>query len=576
MNSDAKVLRFGAFKQSVKGTDDLKTESGQSFMMRRLKAILVLALFGLASGCTRVSSEPAKLVVDLGNAKFTDASKVLIHVVVNISGPGISPSINQIFSGNDQQPAPATVSIEVPTGKSRLIQIMGVYVSTQTGTMHFVYGDKTENLNPGLNNIEMSVTSYGASSVLGRITGRYLRADGSAPTGRVAWKFAPTNGSPPMTIEYEEMFAGYFSFMAFEGVNMSYELVADGESIFTNVNLSSAAFAPSSERVHVDIGNYYDEYFNGGSLIYEARSPERIIYGFFGPGAAGKQACWHDSYRPFVGRMFSDPIGASPIAWLGSQGAASAGVMRSTAGGVPRSTNSLCMNPDLVNQIGLNPEKIQNSLEADLLTRGGPFLPFSSNGELLEVTGSGSQLTISFQFRPGLFGSQKTVTGVEFFSRPKDTGNNSNYGEMSDSISCSEFARSQSFQKIGETTLSQTTLTAANPAQTAVTNLDLLGCPFTEQSWGREYYGLRSAASNFLNSNNTSIPMMMFTKISRDFGHDSHEYIRVEWRPLTPSRSATTACGFLKIPITSTPTNRICVAMPPTFKPTLACLTLIA
>lgn len=501
--------------------------------MSQLKVILIVAnavVALLVIGCTRSSSESSRLILDLGNAKFTD-STVLMHVIVNVSGPGISPAINQKFSSDSttMQPAPTEISLEVPTGKSRLIQIMGVYINTQTGAMHFVYGDKTADLNPGINSIELGVTSYGVSSVQGQVTGRYLRADGTAPTGKIAWKFSPTNGNPPMLIDYAEMFAGYFSVMAFEGVNTSYAFAADGEPIFTNVNLGSAVFAAADERAHVDIPNHFDERINGSSMSYVARSPKRIIYGFFGPGSTGKQACWHDSNRPFVGRLYSDPIGASPIAWLGSQGAPTAGVMRSTAGGIPRSSNSLCLIPDLVNQISLNPEKIQNSLESDLLTRGGPFLPFSSNGELIEASGSGSDLTISFQFRPGLFGNQKTISGVEFFSRPKSTGGNSNYGGMSDSISCSEFARAQSFQKIGETTLSQTTLTAANPAQTSVTNLDLLGCPFTQQSWGREFYSLRAATSNFLNSTNSSIPMMMFSKIRRDYAHSSHEYIRVEW-----------------------------------------------
>jgi hypothetical protein len=509
-------------------------------MIKTMKAVIFMASVLLAFGCTRNSSDKANLVLDLGSTKFTSDSSILSSVTVTISGPGISPVISQKFGSNSsgQQPVPAEISLEVPNGKSRLIQFMGVYVNTQTGAKHIIYGDKTQNLSPGLNEVKLVVTPYGASSVEGLITGRYIRSDGSAPTGKIAWKFDPNNGSPPMTIEAFEMFAGYFSVYAFDNVKTSYEFIADGEPIFTNVNINSTVFAASKERVHVSVGSHYNEQFTGNSVFYAPQNSKKIVYGFFGPGSEGKQACWFDSNRPFVGRLFSDSTGASPIAWLGSQGVNSVGVMRPTAGGVANSANSSCLYPDLENYIGLDPQKIAAGIESDLLFSGGPFEEIGINGELVDLTSSESNSVISFQFRPGLFGSQKSISGVEFFYRINTDTNNSRSLNISDSMLCSEFAQFGTFQRIGETALSQTTLTATNLPPNSVENLELLGCPFTDRSWGREFYSLHSAASNFLKTALSDVPMMMFTKISRDVLHDSHEYIRVEWLATnTPSVS---------------------------------------
>lgn len=520
----------------------------------KTRQLLVRTLFCVLSAlillsCTRSNSPSTQVKFSMSDAGFSqDAQEILMHVVVNVRGPGITGVVTQTFSGNKSalQPAPSEISLEVLAGPSRLIQYMGVYVHAVSGAMHFVYGDVVEKLNPGANNVVIKANSYAQTSAQGFVTGRFLRADGSAPTGRVAWKFQPPNGTPAMVIDQLEMFGGYFSLMAFENANFSYELEEGAETLFNNVNLNSTEFAASTERVHVGIGPHFEALTDNANTTYVPQSSKKIIYGFFGPGATNKTACWHDSNLSAVGRLYANAQGSTVVTWLGSQGVATAGVMRPSAGGIAASSSASCSNPDLIQFMGLNPNKIFSGIDSDVLLSAGPFLRFS-NGEFFQKSSSGSDTTLGFQFKPGVFTSDKPLGGVAFFSKLKSATSAMESFYDLDQISCESFATAAKFNKIGESSSGQVTFLLSGLTSAQTDNFDILGCPFSQTSSGREYYSLRSAIANFFQPPVAPLPAISFSQITRTFNSN---LVQVQW-----SATHTQEVSYYRMWISENPNN---------------------
>ena len=70
--------------------------------------------------------------------------------------------------------------------------------------------------------------------------GRYLSSAGSGPTGIFNVTFPPPGGKPPMIVQQNEIFAGYFSTFGLQTVPFNYTMT-DGTPLFKNLMLVPTA-----------------------------------------------------------------------------------------------------------------------------------------------------------------------------------------------------------------------------------------------------------------------------------------------------------------------------------------------
>jgi hypothetical protein len=111
---------------------------------------------------------------------------------------------------------------------------------------------------------------------------------------------------------------------------------------------------------------------------------------------------------------------------------------------------------------------------------------------------------------------------VEFYTRTKSAAA---IGPSLESDSCEGFAKASNFKKEGESTFGQTSFELVGYTAAQVANLDILGCPFSMRSAGRESYSLQAALSNFLRPAEP-MPVITFNEISRNFNSN---LVQVQW-----------------------------------------------
>lgn len=230
--------------------------------MKNRYLLIILLLF--AFGCTRPSIEKSNLSISLDtqsfkskNSTFSSENLVVGHIVINISGPGMSPlfyswDAKQVFNDDDFQP-PTQFSFEVSKGQ-RLVQVILVYKNVETQAMEFVYGDASALFESAQVIVQVPLATVGSESISGKISGRYLTSSStvagtvlvSGPSGRVQVRYSPPNNKPAMLIQNEMMINGWFQFFALSNVELDYVLVDGthpGHKIFgQSVSLQSNYF----------------------------------------------------------------------------------------------------------------------------------------------------------------------------------------------------------------------------------------------------------------------------------------------------------------------------------------------
>jgi hypothetical protein len=273
--------------------------------MKTLKVFIIVA-FGFLSllACTRkeenraatVNLEFPKTMKSMKNGVLS--TQILGHLVVNVSGPGMPQSIVQNFDRCHDcavdAPAPSAVMIDVPQGDNRLFQALAVYVDTETNQMSFYYGDATVNVAGASTVVSIVVSSLGAGTAMvsGNFGGRFLKADGTGPTGEVNIKYYPP-GKPGLIIERSLIANGWFRFFGLQGVAFNYEMI-DGTPLFAGQALSmdSGMFAPSDKVLRVTVPQHKRKSSSiGGTGTLKTEDPQIFVLGYWGEGASNKRVC---------------------------------------------------------------------------------------------------------------------------------------------------------------------------------------------------------------------------------------------------------------------------------------------
>lgn len=287
-----------------------KSDFSRHFLSNYFVSLIAVSLL-LLSGC---GSDKADNSADLSlkipqyqsisNGIQSNASVgQLSHIFISITGPNIAVPISYEWSQckecTTQLPAPTSFKLGVPTGDSRLIQVLVVYEDQATDSTGLFYGDTTQSLVSGDNAVGVTVSAILKTTNLveGRIAGRYIdRIDNVTvaavttpvafgPTSEVLIKYKPLN-KPAMTIDRSSIVNGWFNFFALKDVNFNYEL-PNGTVLFNNVNLDS--FKPQAAGSVP--GRYAHVWFPQHFRKYDAASPgekerEKInVVGWFGSAA---------------------------------------------------------------------------------------------------------------------------------------------------------------------------------------------------------------------------------------------------------------------------------------------------
>jgi len=240
----------------------------------------------------------------------------------------------------------------------------------------------------------------GTLGLEGRVAGRYLRSDGTAPTGRVRMILHPTvNGvdRPPMALFTTDIIAGWFSLFFVEGMNFTYVIEATQEKIFDKTNLTAIASTTSSYKAVYKLPDFYER---RDSNLTEGffRSASQHVFGFFGGGASlagSAQSCYPTS--GFSSNVYSDIYGKDYL-WFSTS--PSPTQMGPSAGGVSDST---CATPTVnsyVTQLHYRPEYPDRSEDRSFGIKG-PFRYLTDKGpgdfvERVENLGDNTDVTSSW------------------------------------------------------------------------------------------------------------------------------------------------------------------------------------
>ncbi len=240
--------------------------------------------------CQRKSEDSQATSISISipatNSSLVANASELEHVVINVSGPGMDTMTqswskkSNAFAGSNTLPS---FSFDVPQGTDRLIQALGVYKNTTTGSMDFYYGEVIQSLSTADASVNIPIAQVGTSSgIEGQISGRYIAADNSTPTGIVNVNFTPP-GRTPMIVMQQPIVAGWFNSFTLDGQKFNYTV--DGVSIFDGEKQLSDFSTMGAKVLVMKFPDYYYTK-SAGAPIPELSHAHAEIRGFFGAGSS--------------------------------------------------------------------------------------------------------------------------------------------------------------------------------------------------------------------------------------------------------------------------------------------------
>lgn len=505
-------------------------------MLMKSPLLLVVVLALLLGACTRKQESSVSLSLDLAGlqasrkaqSKAFATSKSLSAlalppstsigvIVINVTGPGINAPIFSQWNAHDagaSSTPPSQIIIEgIPKGDNRLEQALVVYDSTPGSAGGFYYDEVGKSFVEDAEKVDLALKVAGTAGVGDdQISGRYLTSATAGPTGKLSVYFQVPNhpGSPAMLVDNnQEIFGGWFRTFALEGAQLLYK-VDDGSVLFGGaVGADSASLtALGAQSVRVSMPASYRSESNGATTTYNAQAPTRSVYGFFGPGAAGKQTCYYNGSENING-AYADNGGVTPLTWNPSATVPGATYSYPEIGGAPiaaRDGAGLCTLAGTrnVDYLSLNDGSLNQ--HDTVLGFKGPFVTSSGGaggGSALTTTLVSSVLNVKWTFLPGVqtSGSAKGIDGVDVFGRVETTSqysNNPDYKGANDGVNCSKLTSlSRPFSNLGSLasdpnnqtqTLAVVSMPAGFGTAVAAGMTTTIVCPFSIVGVSKIYY----------------------------------------------------------------------------------------
>ncbi len=411
------------------------------------KLIAACLLLTTALGCTRndiQKQNQSTLLLKLPDSRVQAAAPgfVPVHIIINISGPDIAPIVWP-WDGECRDCDTPTVSappvaqtFTVTSGPNRLLQLLVVFQNMETGDMYFAYGDTLTNLAPGnqMVGINANTLGTGVSGSDSDVMGRYIKTDGTGPTGIMITEFQPPRANArAMEITRHGIYGGWFRAFALEGQGLR-QVVRDSsgetvifESLATNgdgllIDGEAVETSGNPNIMKVSAPDYLQNRGGyGGTPDYRTENGYSFYLGYFGPGASGKKVCYAETPST-ISNMYQLPIpepGQNPVPMLWNTTGSDASAVRRVGGGVD---SSACTGTALVDFIDFSQAALGQNKDA-VGGFSGPFkiLPpqagSTSSPSQIQQTSAGEIITINWEYVPGSTSAPGTpISGATIYS----------------------------------------------------------------------------------------------------------------------------------------------------------------
>ena len=498
----------------------IKRLSFEFFGLFRTHAIILALLAPLALSCTRNRGHQTSFRIEMPDWQKTlkksvssfgtdDVSVVRKpgRIMINISGPGISEPIVQIWESRDKinaQP-PAAFEFQVPRGENRVIQVLAItrdfyFLGDQmasTGKDTFFYGDVKKPLVNSVESIEITLqeVTLGEGGE-GVVSGRWIDADGNGPTGLLTMKYVPPN-APPMVVHRTEIHGGWFEVPAIAGGKFTYEL-EDGTPLFSNFDIGNPGLTWGDERVWIKVPTGYKNIYGFGStpVARWETSPVHIVLGYFGPGASGKKVCYPDQTGKLPGLYVSPDLNSNTeVEWSTSgPSATTAGVL---AGGAPASACT-SQNTRFIDWLFPNPTSLLNGGRRAAKFQGvfqSLNDPSSPDEKYVEIAynAATSQVDLSWKYLPGTTGPER-ISGIEIFTRVVPEDFNADHDNLyeDDGVACNRLTNPMYFPLLPFTSRGRFAVQGTDLQAVSITGLtegefertQIVLCPYSNERPG--------------------------------------------------------------------------------------------
>lgn len=481
--------------------------------IRQAGLALVVVGAAITLGCTREAKDTSSVRLSFSSSAYQKDGALALDtnvIIINVSYPGMTRPIyyewdrhsNCTAAGACASP-PEFISLDVPKGPDRLIQVLLVKEDDATGQMVFKYKDALKNLQNASEDVTITPEVIGSAGMQAHISGRYMDSSaGGGPTGMVVGKFDPGLGKPLMTVIHSFMFAGWFSnLMAMDGDSkFSYFLNDQPLPQFTNLNINSTSLAGSSRVVRLNIPQRDRQNYSGGGATWKTEAAEKIILGYFGPNAGSNKACYDQRTNIDITDLRL-PGSSTVMKWGGASPSANQVGVEAGGGGVAYDPSTNDSEPceisgtEFTSHMDFKYSQLRNGHDSVTGFRS-IFRGAMNNGSLEYATkthNAGAQtLTVNFSFLPGVTTGPSRIQGITAYRRVSAGGSSHEdlYGGGFDGIDCNRLS-SLGFTAVGADYVVSSEATTGSMVLngfSTLTDTQLVLCPFLEAGSAGKFY----------------------------------------------------------------------------------------
>lgn len=289
----------------------------------RSPTILLSFIIGLSLSlisCTRsVEDLSVNVSIPVNSSKVhasVSATEKLESIIVNIHVPGqANPWFYNEFEYKNTSFQGYINIPNVPRVAGVVVQVLGIYEDTLTGTTRISYGGVPADLTR-VSQVTVNLATQNHVEKMAHLTGRYLNASAPHPTGSLVGYFQPADGLPRMKVWEGVITSGWFEAMALQdsgGAGMSSALTFVVETdkgvqkqvLFDHLRLKE--FSASDYRLQTGpLASPTDIPLSASRMIVsrpktyrkdnsftEIDGPQILFLGFFGPGTtASHKVCY--------------------------------------------------------------------------------------------------------------------------------------------------------------------------------------------------------------------------------------------------------------------------------------------
>lgn len=509
-----------------------------TYLSRWQRALLYVFFLGLLGwgflGCTRRVTNNARVTIQNPGIADKIAQSISSPIPtdytpfatrLNISGPGMNLQAKAWNCEDESCSGP--IDMYVPAGSGRLIQLLIIYRNDSVGNMIYYYGEVTRDLNPGDNDIDITTAANGTTTGKeARIAGQYVTGYSTTggyatgPTDQVDVFFNPSEASRPMWVDSTEIFNGWFSVFALNGVHLDYRLRSNG-AILTGLDLETLKTnTPSTMEYWTMPSKMYNSW---DDTIFNPMDGGDLLIGYLAAPTPPASAALTD-LNPTItynsdstlapanyDNLFYGPDAGSFMELSINPAAENNQTVIRQAGGSPTGTggcttsnsnfkDKLCYDPAQLEE-GLNdsvpfsgPFNYQASTTLDTCSDRSGYLLTCYNPTTTKTSLQWSYLPGVFDAVPGTSSTQQGISGVAVFvkvlSQTCDDNCIDHFKQPnSDNIRCGELQPIFGFTKVADDGAANTTWSSSDFSIPTNGQLVAFVCPYRESGGQRIYFG---------------------------------------------------------------------------------------